>query len=52
MHCEFYSYSRYALDNAGECRRNPPKYGDRNKWPSVEPDQWCGEYKAKVDGQT
>lgn len=38
---------------SGLCRRNPPSRSDR--WPSVLPTDWCGEFKhdaaVKIHGE-
>jgi hypothetical protein len=43
---------RYFEKEKGECRIRSPQfasYGNNcaTKWPSVFPDQWCGEWKEK-----
>ena len=51
--CKFFD------DDAGECRRYPPTVmayaaesfdggvGFTSQWPSVRPDDWCGEWKEE-----
>lgn len=33
-------------DDAGQCRANPPLQS--RKWPFVNANDWCGEYKSRV----
>ena len=47
--CDFYKEVNKG-HGKGNCRRYPPKADVSPKWPHVQPGDWCGEYKAKVDG--
>jgi hypothetical protein len=35
---------RYYMND--KCHKNPPVYtqNERGRWPTVEPDEWCGEW--------
>ena len=59
--CKSCEYSEFTRKNEygeivtlpkGFCRRFPPQYALRGSWgdylfPSVTPDDWCGEWKEK-----
>ena len=37
-------------DGYSRCRRNPPQIAPRGEqWPTVEPDDWCGQWVAQED---
>ena len=37
-------------DDAGFCRRFPPtRPPDLGRWPLVQPDDWCGEFRHQAD---
>lgn len=46
--CKFFD----EVNNFGYCRRYAPRHlsgvgtgFEENKWPEVQPDDWCGEYQ-------
>jgi hypothetical protein len=48
--CKFFNLY-FEDDDDGECRRYAP--GSKEgyaRWPSVDRDNWCGEYKSKGEG--
>ena len=47
--CRYYHW--WSRRNSGQCRRYPPKMVDKHadRWPYVEPDDWCGEFEPKVE---
>ena len=52
--CANCRYSRISTiwQGAFSCRRNPPQVGLRSEqWPTVEPDDWCGEWVAREEGE-
>lgn len=48
--CRFWFRAKYSGDE-GECRRRAPYAAptrDRSRWMKTDPDDWCGEYEAKL----
>lgn len=48
--CSNCSLSEKISGNVLICKRYPPSAGwvlDRSRWVRVEPNDWCGEFKAK-----
>jgi hypothetical protein len=59
--CQFYIADEYVLygSSYGGCNRYPPMFPNnpygrtptevvRARWPTVLPDDWCGEWRAAV----
>jgi hypothetical protein len=46
--CSNCRYGWVARQGTLSCRRNPPQIGPRGEqWPTVEPDDWCGEWVSE-----
>jgi hypothetical protein len=43
--CKF--FQEVDMEERGECHRYPPSFipGADSSWPTVKPDDWCGEYR-------
>ena len=48
--CRFWDRPfKVTTNSKGSCHRYAPRPGDKYGWPSTNPGDWCGEYKAKPE---